>query len=177
MQKVVVAFESETNSAKIKEIIESGGVASCLICRSAAEVKRVVHKQRLNIVICGFKLADESGQELYQDLPDSCCMLMIALQSRLELCEEDGIFRLASPVHRGDLLASVRMLIQMNRQYIGQYRPQRTEEEQSLIAQAKAVLMDRHSMTEEQAHRFLQKKSMDNGAKLVEIARMILAGE
>lgn len=37
--------------------------------------------------------------------------------------------------------------------------------------------MDRHSMTEEQAHRFLQKKSMDNGAKLVEIARMILAGE
>ena len=135
------------------------------------------HKQRLNIVICGFKLADESGQELYQDLPDSCCMLMIAPQSRLELCEEDGIFRLASPVHRGDLLASVRMLIQMNRQYIGQYRPQRTEEEQSLIAQAKAVLMDRHSMTEEQAHRFLQKKSMDNGAKLVEIARMILAGE
>ena len=102
---------------------------------------------------------------------------MIAPQSRLELCEEDGIFRLASPVHRGDLLASVRMLIQMNRQYIGQYRPQRTEEEQSLIAQAKAVLMDRHSMTEEQAHRFLQKKSMDNGAKLVEIARMILAGE
>ena len=66
MQKVVVAFESETNSAKIKEIIESGGVASCLICRSAAEVKRVVHKQRLNIVICGFKLADESGQELYR---------------------------------------------------------------------------------------------------------------
>ena len=42
---MVVAFESETNSAKIKEIIESGGVASCLICRSAAEVKRVVHKQ------------------------------------------------------------------------------------------------------------------------------------
>ena len=91
MQKVVVAFDSETNSAKIKEIIESGGVASCLICRSAAEVKRVVHKQRLNIVICGFKLADESGQELYQDLPDSCCMLMIAPQSRLELCEEDGL--------------------------------------------------------------------------------------
>ena len=37
--------------------------------------------------------------------------------------------------------------------------------------------MEQGSMTEEQAHRFLQKKSMDNGAKLVEIARMILAGE
>lgn len=177
MQKVIVAFESETNSAKIREIIESGGVASCLICRSAAEVKRVVHKQRLNIIICGFKLPDENCQDLYQDLPGNCYMLMVAPQVRLELCEEDGIFKLASPVRRGDLLASVRMLVQMNQRYVIQHRPQRTEEEQALIGQAKAVLMDRHDMTEEQAHRFLQKKSMDNGAKLVDTARIILAGE
>ena len=165
------------NSAKIKEIIESGGVASCLVCRSAAEVKRAVHKQRLNIIICGFKLPDESCQDLFQDLPSSCYMLMIAPQVRLELCEEDGIFKLAAPVRRGDLLASVRMLVQMNQRFVIQHRPQRTEEEQALIDQAKVVLMDRHDMTEEQAHRFLQKKSMDNGAKLVDTARIVLAGE
>ena len=165
------------NSAKIKEIIESGGVASCLVCRSAAEVKRAVHKQRLNIIICGFKLPDENCQDLFQDLPSSCYMLMIAPQVRLELCEEDGIFKLAAPVRRGDLLASVRMLVQMNQRFVIQHRPQRTEEEQALIDQAKVVLMDRHDMTEEQAHRFLQKKSMDNGAKLVDTARIVLAGE
>ena len=177
LQKVIVAFESESNSAKIREIIESGGAASCLVCRSAAEVKRVVHKQRLSIVVCGFKLPDENCEELYQDLPENCSMLMIAPQTRLELCEDEGIFRLASPVHRGDLLASVRMLIQMNQKYVRQHRPQRTEEENALVAQAKAVLMDRHDMTEEQAHRFLQKKSMDNGAKLADTARMVLAGD
>ncbi len=177
MQKVIVAFESEMNSAKIKEIIESGGVASCLVCRSAAEVKRAVHKQRLNIIICGFKLPDENCQDLFQDLPSSCYMLMITPQVRLELCEEDGIFKLAAPVRRGDLLASVRMLVQMNQRFVIQHRPQRTEEEQALIDQAKVVLMDRHDMTEEQAHRFLQKKSMDNGAKLVDTARIVLAGE
>jgi response regulator NasT len=37
--------------------------------------------------------------------------------------------------------------------------------------------MDRYDMTEEQAHRFLQKKSMDNGAKLTDTARMVLAGD
>lgn len=176
MQKVIVAFENEVNSAKIRDIIESGGVASCLICRSAAEVKRVVHKQRLNIVICGFKLPDETCQDLYQDLPEQCSMLMIAAQNRLELSEEDGIFKLAAPIQRGDLLASVRMLLQMNQKIVKQHRVQRTEEEQALVEQAKSVLMDRHGMTEEQAHRFLQKKSMDNGAKLTDTARMILAG-
>lgn len=177
MQKVIVAFESEANSAKIREIIESGGAAACLICRSAAEVKRVVQKQRLHIIICGFKLPDESCQELYADLPDSCSMLMIAPQSRLELCEEDDIFKLSSPIHRADLLASVRMLIQMNQKIVRQQRPQRTEGERALVEQAKVLLMDRYDMTEEQAHRFLQKKSMDNGAKLTDTARMILTGD
>ena len=42
------------------------------------------------------------------------------------------------------------------------------------MSQAKAVLMDRHGMTEEQAHRFLQKQSMDHGAKLTDTARLVL---
>ena len=43
-----------------------------------------------------------------------------------------------------------------------------------VLAQAKAVLMDRHGMTEEQAHRFLQKKSMDSGSRLVQTALLVL---
>ena len=43
-----------------------------------------------------------------------------------------------------------------------------------LVAQAKALLMDRHGMTEAQAHRFLQKESMDHGSKLAETARIVL---
>ena len=34
--------------------------------------------------------------------------------------------------------------------------------------------MDRNGMTEEQAHRFLQKKSMDSGVKMVQTARLVL---
>ena len=32
-------------------------------------------------------------------------------------------------------------------------------------------------MTEEQAHRFLQKKSMDSGAKMVQTAKLVLGGQ
>ena len=41
---------------------------------------------------------------------------------------------------------------------------------------AKGGLMDRHGITEEQAHRLLQKKSMDSGEKLVQTARRIIDG-
>ena len=55
-------------------------------------------------------------------------------------------------------------------------RPRRSDEERSVISEAKAVLMGRNGMTEEQAHRFLQKRSMDTGAKLIQTAQMVLDG-
>ena len=177
-QTVIVAFEGDSNNAKIREILESEGEFSCLVCRSAAEVKRAAHKQHRSLVVCGFKLADETCENLFHDLPDGCFMLMIGPQARLELSETEGIFKLQSPARRGELLASVRMLAQFQRYIPREKGPaKRDEEKQRLIAQAKAVLMDRHGMTEEQAHRFLQKQSMDNGAKLTDTARLVLADQ
>lgn len=178
MQTVIVAFESGANSAKIKEILESDSEFSCLVCRSAAEVKRVVHKQHQCIIVCGFKLADETCEDLFHDLPEGCFMLMVGPQTKLELSETEGIFKLQSPIQRGELLASVRMLVQFQR-YVPRERgpAKRSEEEQRLITQAKAVLMDRHGMAEEQAHRFLQKQSMNSGAKLTDTARLVLANQ
>ena len=178
MQTVIVAFESGSISTNIREILESGGEFSCLVCRSAAEVKRLVHKHHRCIIVCGFKLADETCENLFYDLPKGCFMLMVAPQVRLELSENEGIFKLQSPVRRGELLASMRMLAQFQRYIPREKGPaRRDEEERKLIAQAKAVLMDRHGMTEEQAHRFLQKQSMDNGAKLTDTARLVLADQ
>lgn len=177
MEKVIVAFESDKSCWRIKEILENSGTADCIVCRSAAEVKRVVNKQRITTVICGYKFSDESAEGLFDDLPPACAMLMVAVQSLLAMCSNDDIFKLSSPVSKGDLIASVRMLLQMGHRLEKYVRPKRSEEEAAVIRQAKTVLMDRHGMTEEQAHRFLQKKSMDSGAKMVQTAKLVLGGQ
>ena len=177
LETVIVAFESGKSCERIRDILESSGTAECILCHSAAEVKRTVSHQRVATVICGFKLPDQTAQDLFEDLPTSCAMLMVAVQSLLDLCQNEDIFRLASPVSRGDLIASVRMLIQIGHRLEKFVRPQRTEEERGIIQAAKGLLMDRHGMTEEQAHRFLQKKSMDSGAKMVQTAKLVLGGQ
>ena len=131
-------------------------------------------KQRVSTVICGFKLPDEPAEALFEDLPPTCSMLIVAVQGMLDLCQNDDIFRLASPVRRGDLVASVRLLLQMGHRLEKFVRPQRSQEEEELIQSAKELLMDRNGMTEEQAHRFLQKKSMDSGVKMAQTARLVL---
>ena len=176
MEKVIVAFESEKSCRRVKEALESAGAAACIVCRSAAEVRRAVGKQHITTLVCGYKFADESAEGLFEDLPSSCSMLVLAPQSLLDLIGSDEMFKLTSPVARGDLVASVRMLLQMGRRMEKYVRPQRPAEEQALINEAKHILMERSGMTEEQAHRFLQKKSMDAGARLVQTARMVVDG-
>ncbi len=176
MDKVIVAFESEKSCRRIKEILENAGAASCIVCRSADQVRRAVHKQQLTTVICGYKFSDGSAEELFEDLPTSCAVLLVAVQSILDLCRSDGIFKLAAPVPKGELIAAVRMLLQMGRRLepFVRPRPRRSAEEEAVIAGAKALLMERRGMTEEQAHRLLQKRSMDSGVRMIQAAQLVL---
>lgn len=173
MEKIIVAFESKATCQKIAESIQSGGAASCVTMHSCGEVRRMVHQSRLNIVVCGYKLSDGTSEDLFADLPPTCSMLMVASRPQLELVHED-IFKLPAPVSRAGLCASVELLLQANRQLSKYIKPRRSDDERALIEEAKKLLMERNGMTEEQAHRYLQKQSMDAGAKLVQTARMVL---
>ena len=53
--------------------------------------------------------------------------------------------------------------------------PQRSEEDRAIIWHAKELLMYRYAMTEPQAHRRLQRMSMDTTIPMVDIARQIIA--
>jgi len=53
-------------------------------------------------------------------------------------------------------------------------RKKRSVEDQSVIDEAKMILMNRNEMTEPEAFRYIQKTSMDTGRSMVESAQMIL---
>jgi len=52
---------------------------------------------------------------------------------------------------------------------------ERSMEEKELIRQAKELLMERNHMSETEAHRYIQKCSMDSGTNMVETAQMIVS--
>ena len=174
MDQIILAFERENSSRRLKEILESAGITGTLICASADQVRRAVRKFRVSAVVCGHKLGDQSAEMLFEVLPLSCSMLVLASQERLELMQNEDIFRLPTPVSRRDLINTVWMLLRMGHRLERFVRPQRPPEEQAVIDDAKRLLMNRNGMTEEQAHRFLQKKSMDSGAKLIQTAQLVL---
>ena len=88
------------------------------------------------------------------------------------------IMCLSTPLKVHDLIDTVDMMIQVveRKKKKQKLKPkERRPEEMALIKEAKEVLMSRNHMSEEEAHRYIQKCSMDSGTNIVETARMVLA--
>ena len=84
---------------------------------------------------------------------------------------------LAMPLKLNDLVNTVGMMtddIARRRKKKEQLPQKRSAQEELLVKEAKEVLMDRNNMSEEEAHRYLQKSSMESGTSLVETAQMVL---
>ena len=69
MEQIILALEREKSCWQVKEILESSGTASCRICTSAAQVRRMANKFRITTVVCSYKLVDQSAEVLAEDLP------------------------------------------------------------------------------------------------------------
>ena len=84
---------------------------------------------------------------------------------------------LPMPLKVYDLLNTVEMLqqgIRRRRKKRREAAKNRSAAQKAVIAQAKALLMERSRMSEEEAHRYLQKSSMDSGTNMLETAQMVL---
>jgi DNA-binding NtrC family response regulator len=175
MEKIVVAFENENNRKRVCDILEANGIPVKVSCRSGAEAIRAIRKMSGGIVISGFKLAEMTAADLAYDLSGIAMVLTIAAPQYLEQCVNDNMFKLPTPFSRGDLVSSVRMLLQMQEKHYRSAPPRRSGKDTADINKAKEILMSKNGMTEEEAHRFIQRRSMDTGMKAVETARLIIS--
>lgn len=174
MEMVVVAFENDNNRKRVSEMLEVSGVNVKVSCKSGSEAIRAIRKMGSGIVVCGYKLSEMTATDLAYDLSGIAMILAIAPPQQLELCQSDNIFKLPTPFTRGDLISSIRMLLQMQEKHYKAAPPRRSEKDTADINRAKELLMSKNGMTEEEAHRFIQRRSMDTGAKAIDTARLII---
>ena len=104
-------------------------------------------------------------------------MLLLASARVCAECADPDIICVTMPLKVQDLMSTLEMMCmnQMRRRKRLRSVPkERSESEKRILREAKAVLMERNRMSEEEAHRYIQKCSMDSGTSLVETAQMVL---
>ena len=104
-------------------------------------------------------------------------MLLMASPAKLANGFDSQIVCLDMPIKTNDLINTLEMMTYHynRRKKKNKDKPkQRSDEENETIIKAKTLLMARNNMSEEEAHRYIQKTSMDSGNSMVETAEMIL---
>lgn len=175
MNRIIVAFSTPDAQQKMTKLLESGGSRVAGQFATGAETIRAIRKQGSGIVVCGFKLKDMTANDLAQRLIGSAVVLCVSAPLNLSYCQGENIFRLPTPVIRGDFHASLNILHQLETQTLRHGTPRRGDADKQTISQAKERLMALNGMSEEEAHRHLQKTSMDAGRTLVETAKAVLS--
>ena len=178
MRNIIVAFPKMEQAKSIKHILAKRGIEVTGVCTSGAQTLLQANDLGEGIVICGWHLPDMKYQELHQSLPKQFQMLLLASPQVLSQRVTEGIVCLSMPLKVHELLHTVEMMenhMARERKRRKSSPRQRSQQEQEMILQAKRLLMDRNSMTEEEAHRYLQKRSMENGIGLAETAQMVLS--
>lgn len=177
MTGIVVVFPRMEDARGIRNLLVRSGFSVHAVCTTGAQAVNSVEDLDDGIVISGYKLADMMYLELKECLPENFALLLLAARKHLAECDTEGIAALPMPLKVYELVDMVRRLerqCENSRRKRREKPREKTPEEVALIEQAKAFLMRERSMTEMQAHKYLQKCSMDSGRSMVESARMIL---
>lgn len=178
MTNIIVALPKIEDAKGIKNLLVRGGFQVTGVCTTGAQTISVADELNDGIVICSYKLVDMVYAEVKECVPPGFEMLLIASNHLLSQCEGSGVVCLSMPLKVGDLLSTVGMMaegIERRRRKV-KWKPKvRSAEEENAIKAAKELLMARNHLTEEEAHRYLQKSSMDSGTNMVETALMVLS--
>lgn len=177
MTSIVVVLPKLEDGKAVRNLLVRNGYQVNGVCASGAQTLGMLDNLTEGIVICGYKLSDMLYSQLHECMPPGFEMLLMASRHLLTECEGNDIMCLAMPLKVHDLLNTVELMsntIAYRRRKRKAQPKTRKPEEVSLINEAKALLMNRNNMTEEEAHRYIQKCSMDNSTNLVETAQMVL---
>lgn len=171
MINIIIALNATKGRDKLSLAIAGGGNYNILpAVNSGADVlKNVIRYGGKGVIICSEMLSDMHYTSLSAMLPDNYKILLIKKSGGSFYEKDANMAMLIIPFSVGDLLATIETLSL----HLTPKRPEKRVKRE-LVEEAKAILIERNKMTEPQAHRFIQKQSMDTRTDINAVAEEII---
>lgn len=150
---------------------------------SGEALRRMLSEKGGELVIINAPLPDESGVELALELSETAAgILLLVKADRYEtVCcrvEDSGVLTLPKPVTGRGLYSAVRLMMATAARLSKLERKNQSLQSKMsdirTVDRAKWLLIQRHSMTERDAHYYIEKQAMDTRLSRREIAESII---
>lgn len=168
----------------LRELVPDNGFGAVRVCKTAGETRREMLGGHVSLVVINAPLTDENGLALAREIAEGTIagVLLLVKADVFDMVsvrlEESGVLVVAKPVARQLFDQALRFaLSSRNRMAHLQAENERLEKklaEHQLVNRAKCVLMQYLGMSEEQAHRYIEKQAMDKRQTKASVARTII---
>jgi response regulator NasT len=171
MESALIVSCQEKETSLIKELLGAASVRHLTCLDSCESASRLMLKQDFDLVIVNSPLRDESGERFSRYIASRGVSQVILLvkseffNSVSAVCENDGILTISKPLDK-TLLWSALSLAKAFQNRIKKIQAENAQLKQKIediriINRAKCTLISCMNMSEQEAHRYIEKQAMD----------------
>lgn len=184
MENVLIVSSTEKGQDFLAGFLRTNNYSKITIAGNGSEARRLLNENDYGLVIINAPLTDETGEELSITATETS-MAGVILIVRTEIADEVsskvenyGVFVLAKPLSRLLFYQTLKLIAASRSRLLGlkheNVKLQEKIEEIRLVDRAKCVLIQHLNITEQQAHRYIEKQAMDRRITRRKIAEEIL---
>lgn len=184
MDSVLLVSSSEKGKDLLVQLLKASSFSQITIASSGSEARRLVSQNNYDVVVINAPLSDEFGHELSIMAVDTglCGAILIAKNEIADeisaKVEPYGVFMVPKPLNRAFFYQALKLVCASRRRLMGlqneNVKLHTKIEEIRLVDRAKCTLIQYLNMSEQQAHRYIEKQAMDMRLTKKEIAKSIL---
>jgi Response regulator with putative antiterminator output domain len=184
MESALIVSHAEKGIIYFTEVLNADSCGEIVALKSCGEARRLLLERDFDLVIINAPLPDESGENLSRDIASkgtSQVILVVKSEYSDEISaatEDEGVLVAAKPINRNVFWATLKLAKS------SQNRLKKMQSENNLLKQkiediriidrAKCILISQLNITEQEAHRFIEKQSMDMRTTRRTIAEKVL---
>jgi response regulator NasT len=175
---IIIVFPRLDDAKNIKNMLARNGINATGVCSTGKQALAMADSLVTGIIITAYRLQDMPYFELMELMPPDFSLLLLASKQKVEEGIAPGVVAVPMPFTVADFIDTVYMLSEAavyRKRKLKSLPPKRSKEDKKIIEEAKQLLMERNGLTEDDAHKYIQKCSMDSGTNMVESAKMVLS--
>ena len=184
MESVLIVSDADKGAAYFADLLSKASVAQVVSLQSCGQARRLLVERDFDLVIVNAPLRDESGEALARDIAGKgVSQVMLVVRSELfdavsAVSEEAGVLTISKPINK-TVFWSAFMFAKaagnrIKRMQAENDRLKQKIEDIRIVDRAKCILISHMNMSEQEAHRYIEKQAMDMRSTKRVIAEGIL---
>ena len=171
MESVLVVSSADKGTAFFTDTLTAAAVEQIVALQTSGEARRLLMERDFDLVIINAPLIDESGERLARDVAiKGISQVILVVKSEYfdevsAACESDGVLTVSKPINR-TIFWSALMFAKSAGNRIKQMQAENERlklkiDEIRIVDRAKCILISHMHMSEQDAHRYIEKQAMD----------------